>query len=88
MSGDMISSLNDIFGDIDLKLITDNPDFKEDSVREVIISPILHHLGYNPQDIIRNKALVEKRGGVKQEHIVYPDYLLIMDAGDCGKVVR
>jgi hypothetical protein len=29
-----------LFGQIDLRSITQNPDFKEDSVREVIILPI------------------------------------------------
>ena len=34
----------ELFGDIDLKTIAQNPDFKEDSVREVIILPILKRL--------------------------------------------
>ncbi len=35
----------------------DSPDFKEDSVREVIILPLLYSLGYQEPQIIRSKAL-------------------------------
>jgi len=34
------------FPEIDLKSLKNNPDFKEDSVREVIILPLLKSLGY------------------------------------------
>ncbi len=34
-----------------------SPDFKEDSVREVLILPILQQLGYDNQHIVRSKSL-------------------------------
>jgi len=46
-----------LFGNLDFKTIEDNPDFKEDSVREVIILPILEKLGYKQENIIRSKTL-------------------------------
>ena len=46
-----------LFGKIDVKTISQNPDFKEDSVREVIIHPILRELGYEESNIIRSKTL-------------------------------
>jgi len=46
-----------LFGDLDLTSIVQNPDFKEDSVREVIILPILKELGYSQADIVRSKTL-------------------------------
>lgn len=38
-----------LFGDTDFKSILTDPDFKEDSVREVIILPILKTLGIRSQ---------------------------------------
>lgn len=35
-----------VFGNIDFKQIANNPKFKEDSVREVVILPLLTKLGY------------------------------------------
>ena len=40
-----------LFGDIDFKAITEDANFKEDSVREVIILPILKQLGYGEENI-------------------------------------
>jgi len=68
-----------LFGDIDFQAIANNPDFKEDSVREVIIHPILKHLGYDEQSIIRSKTLIHpflKIGSKKREIKLIPDYLL------------
>ncbi|MDD5571847.1 MAG: type I restriction enzyme HsdR N-terminal domain-containing protein [Bacteroidales bacterium] len=46
-----------LFGQLDFKSLDKNPDFKEDSVREVIILPILKQLGYAQKNIIRSKTL-------------------------------
>ncbi|MCX6220640.1 MAG: DNA methyltransferase [Bacteroidia bacterium] len=46
-----------LFGDLDFNSISNNPDFKEDSVREIIILPILYHLGYLQENIVRSKTL-------------------------------
>lgn len=35
----------------------ESPDFKEDSVREVLILPILQQLGYAQPQIVRSKTL-------------------------------
>jgi 16S rRNA G966 N2-methylase RsmD len=47
----------ELFGKLDFKKIGVNPDFKEDSVREVIILPILRKLGYTQDNIVRSKTL-------------------------------
>lgn len=69
-----------LFGNFDLKSISTNPDFKEDSVREVIILPILKALGYEQKDIVRSKALQHpflKIGSNKKIPItLVPDYIL------------
>ena len=46
-----------LFGSLDLNKIQHDKNFKEDSVREVIIAPILHELGYNQSNIVRSKTL-------------------------------
>ena len=54
-------------------------DFKEDSVREVIILPILQKLGYAQSQIVRSKALQHpflKIGSKKRPINLVPDYLL------------
>ena len=69
-----------LFGNIDFSTITQNADFKEDSVREVIILPILKQLGYEQQNIVRSKTLKHpflKIGSNKKRKIqLVPDYLL------------
>lgn len=69
-----------LFGDLDLKSISNNPDFKEDSVREAIILPILKALGYKSSDIVRSKTLRHpylKVGANKKIPIrLVPDYCL------------
>lgn len=69
-----------LFGDLDIKSIEKNPDFKEDSVREVIILPILRALGYPQSDIVRSKTLKHpflKIGSNKKREIqLVPDYIL------------
>jgi hypothetical protein len=69
-----------LFGQLDFRTISANPDFKEDSVREVIILPILQHLGYEQDTIVRSKTLHHpflKIGSNKKIPIkLVPDYLL------------
>jgi hypothetical protein len=60
----------------------DDPNFKEDSVREVIIVPILSRLGYHPtgiQTVVRSKGLVHPFIYVGTRHhpvTIIPDYTL------------
>jgi len=69
-----------LFGNIDFQSITKDADFKEDSVREVIILPILKQLGYEQQNIVRSKSLAHpylKVGSNKKIAIkLVPDYIL------------
>ena len=59
--------------------------FKEDSVREEIIAPILKHLGYSAfteNKIVRSQSLAHPyiQFGTRREHIsIIPDYLLQVD---------
>lgn len=65
----------------DFDLLRDR-DFKEDSVREEIISPLLRYLGYSaspPNRIIRSKSLTHpfvQIGTRRNEVKIIPDYLL------------
>lgn len=55
-----------------------SPDFKEDSVREVLILPMIHSLGYAGSQIVRSKALQHpflKIGSKKRPVTLVPDYL-------------
>ena len=69
-----------LFGDIDFKAIAEDANFKEDSVREVIILPILKQLGYGEENIVRSKTLLHpflKVGSNKKIPIkLVPDYIL------------
>lgn len=69
-----------LFGDLDFRKLLLNSDFKEDSVREIIILPILKELGYEGESIIRSKTLEHpflKIGSNKKIPIkLIPDYLL------------
>ena len=69
-----------LFDNFDLNSISSNPDFHEDSVREVIILPILKKLGYKQSDIVRSKSLIHpflKIGSNKKIPItLIPDYSL------------
>jgi len=73
----------ELFGDIDFKTLADNPDFKEDSVREMIILPILKKLGYSEEHIIRSKTLEHpflKIGSNKNIPVrLIPDYVIKVD---------
>ncbi|MDR1653410.1 MAG: hypothetical protein LBS01_07175 [Prevotellaceae bacterium] len=52
-----MANFQGIFANIDFKAIAQNPDFKEDSVRAVIILPVLKALGYTENNIVRSKTL-------------------------------
>lgn len=70
-----------MFHHFDPKLFSD-PNFKEDSVREVIIAPMLSRLGYHPigtQTVVRSKALTQPFiyvGTRKHPVTIIPDYTL------------
>lgn len=71
-----------LFQDFDFSLLND-PDFKEDSVREELILPLLKALSYKSYGghnrIIRSKSLVHpfvKVGSGKRNIHIIPDYLL------------
>jgi len=70
----------DLFDNLDFKTLPTNLDFKEDSVREIIILPVLKQLGYEQQNIVRSKTLKHpflKIGSNKKREIkLIPDYLL------------
>jgi hypothetical protein len=61
--------------------ILDDPEFKEDSVREEIIVPIIKGLGYTatrPNQIIRSRSLVHPYvsiGSIQKKINIVPDYL-------------
>jgi len=65
--------------------VFDDPDFKEDSVREVIIAPMLSKLGYFPTGatkVIRSKTLKHPyiRVGVRNFPVtMIPDYTLLCE---------
>lgn len=68
-----------LFGQLDFQLFSENPDFKEDSVREVIILPLLKELGYQQANIVRSKTLQHpflKIGSKKRRINLVPDYAL------------
>lgn len=65
--------------------ILDDPEFKEDSVREELISPLLKELGY---DVIKNPKITRSKslthpfvyiGSKKYEVKIIPDYLLTIN---------
>ena len=73
----------ELFNGYDLKSIKDNPDFKEDSVREIIILPILKALGYKNKTIERSKSLKHpflKTGSKRRPIKLIPDYLLKVES--------
>ncbi len=68
-----------LFGQLDFKTIANDPDFKEDSVREVVILPIIKELGYTQENIVRSKTLQHpflKIGSKKRPINLVPDYAL------------
>jgi hypothetical protein len=77
-----------MFEDFDFSLL-DDPDFKEDSVREELISPLLNRLGYSASGanrIIRSKSLAHPYVliGTKSHKVnIIPDYLLKVGEEHC-----
>lgn len=68
-----------LFGDLDLQNLFENKEFKEDSVREVIILPIIKELGYHEENIVRSKSLIHpylKTGSKKRKITLVPDYVI------------
>lgn len=68
-----------LFGDLNFKTLGQNHNFKEDSVREAVILPLLKHLGYQQDNIIRSKTLHHpflKTGSKKRAIKLIPDYVL------------
>jgi DNA modification methylase len=71
--------MDNLFGNLNFQTLQENPDFKEDSVREVIILPILKALGYTETNIVRSKTLQHpflKIGSKKRPINLIPDYVL------------
>jgi 16S rRNA G966 N2-methylase RsmD len=68
-----------LFGQFDFNQLNNDASFKEDSVREVIILPILQQMGYSQTNIVRSKSLEHpylKIGSQKRSVTLVPDYLL------------
>jgi DNA modification methylase len=66
-----------LYHDFDFRRL-DDPDFKEDSVREALILPMLYRLGYRDAQIVRSKTLNHpflKIGSKKRPVQLVPDYL-------------
>lgn len=76
--------LYNILENFDFDLLK-NPEFKEDSVREEIVIPIIKGLGYNaniPYQIIRSRNLIHpfvSIGSQKKKIYIIPDYLFEVD---------
>jgi len=74
----------DVLKSFDFTILS-SPDFKEDSVREEIISPLLKNLGYDAvglNQIVRSKTLkhpfINIGSTTRKIHII-PDYLLLVE---------
>jgi len=73
-----------MFENFDIRLL-DDPEFKEDAVREVIIVPMLTRLGYHPTGanrVVRSKNLTQPFiyvGTKKYPVTIIPDYTLLSD---------
>lgn len=80
-----------MFEDFDFAIL-DDPEFKEDSVREELIQPILQGLGYSATGqhrIIRSKAIAHPHvmiGSKSRKINITPDYLMKADS-DYGFVL-
>jgi hypothetical protein len=72
----------ELFNGIDFRKLASDDNFKEDSVREVVIAPMLKELGYSKENIIRSKVLQHpflKVGSSKRAIKLMPDYILKVD---------
>lgn len=71
----------------------DNPEFKEDSVREEIIMPLIKALGYDYTGrcrIVRSRKLnhpFNMVGSKKYKIFIFPDYILECD-GKCVCIIE
>lgn len=76
-----------MFENFDFSLL-DDPEFKEDAVREEIVAPILNRLGYTasgPNRIIRSRSLTHPfvSIGTQQRKInIIPDYLICIESNN------
>ncbi|MCX6122679.1 MAG: type I restriction enzyme HsdR N-terminal domain-containing protein [Ignavibacteriales bacterium] len=73
-----MSTRKNLFSNFDFRRLNSS-DFKEDSVREELVLPILKELGYSGQQIVRSKSLSHpfvKIGSKKRQINIVPDYLL------------
>lgn len=81
--------LYNVLDGFDFSLL-DNPEFKEESVREEIILPIIKGLGYSankPYQIIRSRRLLHpfvSIGSKRKEIFIIPDYLFEVDKNRYG----
>ena len=77
-----------IFGEFDFGC-TEDPEFKEDSVREDIIAPLLRKVGWSasgPHKIIRSRPLAHPYvmfGSQRRKLTIIPDYILEVDGKPC-----
>ena len=74
---------SNIFNGLNFATIANDPNFKEDSVREEIIMPILRKIGYDSASIIRGPQLRDpflKRGSKRYPVRLVPDYVLKIDS--------
>lgn len=77
-----------IFGNFDFSCL-DDEEYKEDSVREDIVAPLLKHIGYSvsgPNKIIRSRSLTHPYvmfGSQKRKLNIIPDYILAIDDNPC-----
>jgi hypothetical protein len=77
--------INELFGSFDFSQL-ESPNFKEDSVREEIVLPILHSLGYSSSglnQIIRSRTLQHpfvNMGSTRHNITLIPDYLLAVSS--------
>ncbi len=74
----------ELFRDIVFSALKDDINFKEDSVREEIIMPLLHYLGYGRESIVRSLCLNHpylKIGSDKKRSIrLVPDYVMKVES--------
>lgn len=77
-----------IFGSFDFRCV-DDPEYKEDAVREDIIAPLLKDIGYSPTGqykLIRSRKLTHPYvlfGTQKRKINIVPDYLIEIDGNTC-----
>jgi hypothetical protein len=79
-----VAAMNNVFKEFDFRLL-DDPNFREDSVREELVVPLLKALGFSaspPHQIIRSKPLEHPYvyiGTAQKRITIIPDYLLQRD---------